>query len=72
MKKIEKIIKLKKYLSEIPLTEREKSIVAYRIGYNSGIPYTLRATGKAFNISHERVRQIEQKALDSIDILTST
>lgn len=65
-----RFIKIQKYLNEIPLSERNRNIIAYRVGLNCKVPHTLRDTGKAFNVSYERVRQIESEVLKKIDFLT--
>ena len=45
------------------LTEREKEIVAMRYGLLAGEPYTLEEVSSLFNLSRERVRQIQNKAM---------
>ncbi len=45
------------------LTEREKSVLQYRFGVGDGCPRTLEEVGKMFNVTRERIRQIEAKAL---------
>ncbi|MDD5614454.1 MAG: RNA polymerase sigma factor RpoD, partial [Candidatus Omnitrophica bacterium] len=45
------------------LTEREKSVLQYRFGIGDGCPRTLEEVGKMFNVTRERIRQIEAKAL---------
>lgn len=45
------------------LTEREKEIVAMRYGLVTGEPYTLEEVSTLFNLSRERVRQIQNKAM---------
>ena len=45
------------------LTEREKEIVAMRYGLVTGEPYTLEEVSSLFNLSRERVRQIQNKAM---------
>lgn len=45
------------------LKDREKVIIIKRFGLDDGVPMTLEAVGKEFNITRERVRQIESKAL---------
>jgi len=49
-------------LSDV-LTEREKDVISLRYGLNSGQPYTLEEVGGMFNLSRERVRQIQSKAM---------
>ncbi|MCR5504124.1 MAG: sigma-70 family RNA polymerase sigma factor [Elusimicrobiaceae bacterium] len=45
------------------LTEREAKIIKLRFGIDSGYPRTLEEVGKMFNVTRERVRQIEAKAI---------
>ena len=45
------------------LTEREKDVIALRYGLFSSQPYTLEEVGGIFNLSRERVRQIQSKAM---------
>jgi len=56
---------LKDHLKEVldTLTEREKMILIYRYGLFGHKPETLEEVGKRFNVTRERVRQIENKAL---------
>lgn len=45
------------------LTPREKKVLQMRFGINSGRPKTLEEVGKEFDVTRERIRQIEAKAL---------
>ncbi|NES95085.1 MAG: RpoD/SigA family RNA polymerase sigma factor [Desertifilum sp. SIO1I2] len=45
------------------LTEREKDIISMRYGLITGEPYTLEEVGGLFNLSRERVRQIQTRAM---------
>lgn len=56
---------LKEQMSEVlkNLTERERNVLSMRFGLEDGMSQTLEDVGKAFNITQERVRQIEAKAL---------
>ena len=45
------------------LPEREEKILRMRFGLDDGIPKTLEEVGKACNVTRERIRQIEAKAL---------
>ena len=45
------------------LSERESKIISLRFGIDSGYPRTLEEVGKMFNVTRERVRQIEAKAI---------
>jgi RNA polymerase primary sigma factor len=48
-------------LNDLP--KREKKIIRLRFGLSDGLPRTLEEVGHMFNITRERVRQIEAKAL---------
>jgi RNA polymerase primary sigma factor len=45
------------------LTERERQVLEMRFGLLDGKDYTLEEVGKYFNVTRERIRQIEAKAL---------
>ncbi|MCK4994002.1 MAG: RNA polymerase sigma factor RpoD [Candidatus Omnitrophica bacterium] len=45
------------------LSDREKRVLIFRFGIKDGYPRTLEEVGKIFNVTRERVRQIEAKAL---------
>lgn len=45
------------------LKEREKEVIILRFGLRDGHPRTLEEVGKEFNVTRERIRQIEAKAL---------
>ncbi len=45
------------------LTEREQKVLKLRFGLDDGRPRTLEEVGKEFNVTRERIRQIEAKAL---------
>jgi len=45
------------------LTAREARILRLRFGLDSGRPHTLKEVGRKFNLTRERIRQIEQEAL---------
>lgn len=45
------------------LNEREKIVIAYRFGYVDGRTHTLEEVGQKLNVTRERIRQIESKAL---------
>ena len=48
------------------LTPREKEVILYRMGYYEGRVFTLEEIGKKFNVTRERIRQIEYKALQKL------
>ena len=56
---------LKEQLDEIlkTLNEREEMVLRYRYGLDDGSQKTLEEVGKIFNVTRERIRQIEVKAL---------
>jgi RNA polymerase primary sigma factor len=45
------------------LTPREEKVLRLRYGIDDGRPRTLEEVGKEFNVTRERIRQIEAKAL---------
>lgn len=45
------------------LSDREKKVLELRFGLNDGMPRTLEEVGKEFDVTRERIRQIEAKAL---------
>ena len=59
---------LKEQLSEIisTLTEREQKIIRLRFGIGGGRPHTLEEVGSEFDVTRERIRQIEAKALSKL------
>ena len=56
---------LKERLHEIleTLTDRERQVVDFRYGLTDGYTRTLEEVGRLFNVTRERIRQIEAKAL---------
>ncbi len=48
------------------LNDREKKVIMLRFGIKYGPPKTLEEVGKVFNVTRERVRQIESKALTKL------
>ena len=58
-------ILLKEQLAEVldTLTPREEKVLRLRFGLEDGRSRTLEEVGKEFNVTRERIRQIEAKAL---------
>ena len=56
---------LREQLEEVlsTLTPREEQVLRMRFGLIDGKPHTLEEVGKEFNVTRERIRQIESKAL---------
>ncbi len=56
---------LKEKINEVlqTLTPREAKVLSLRFGLVDGRPHTLEEVGKEFNVTRERIRQIEAKAL---------
>ena len=61
-------MKLKEELNEVlaTLTEREERVIRLRFGLIDGRQRTLEEVGKEFNVTRERIRQIEAKALKKL------
>ena len=61
---------LKEQLAEVlkTLTPREEKVLRLRFGLEDGRPRTLEEVGKEFNVTRERIRQIEAKACASCAI----
>lgn len=59
---------LKDLIAEVleGLKPREREVIILRFGLNGGTAMTLDEVGKLFNVTHERVRQIEAKALKKL------
>ena len=49
-----------------PLDEREKQILQLRFGLDRGEPRTLEEVGEHFNLTRERIRQIEARAMSKL------
>ena len=45
------------------LTEREREVLEWRYGLMDGRPHTLEEVGKIYDVTRERIRQIEEKAI---------
>ena len=48
------------------LSAREQKILEMRFGLRDGVTHTLEEVGKEFDVTRERIRQIEAKALEKI------
>ncbi len=48
------------------LTPREQKVIRLRYGLDDSHPRTLEEVGKEFNVTRERIRQIEAKALKKL------
>ncbi|MBD3281638.1 sigma-70 family RNA polymerase sigma factor, partial [Candidatus Uhrbacteria bacterium] len=59
---------LKDYVKHIihDLSPREQKILEMRFGLVDGVGHTLEEVGKEFDVTRERIRQIESKALEKI------
>jgi len=59
---------LKDYIEEAisDLSPREQKILEMRFGLKDGVTHTLEEVGKEFDVTRERIRQIEAKALEKI------
>jgi RNA polymerase primary sigma factor len=59
---------LRDYVKEIisTLSPREQKILEMRFGLTDGVAHTLEEVGKEFDVTRERIRQIEAKALERI------
>ena len=48
------------------LDERERQVIVLRYGFDRGEPRTLEEVGERFNLTRERIRQIEGRALGKL------
>ena len=51
------------------LTERERKVLELRFGFGDGYARTLEEVGKQFNVTRERIRQIENQSLKKLQSL---
>jgi RNA polymerase primary sigma factor len=58
---------LRRALSALP--EREREVIELRFGLTGERPYTLEEVGRAFNVTRERIRQIENHTLKKLEAL---
>ncbi len=54
------------------LTDREANIIRYRYGLSDGMVHTLEETGKTFNLTRERIRQIEKDVMKRLRMFVTT
>lgn len=52
------------------LSKREYTVLDLRFGLTDGTTHTLETIGKVYGLTRERIRQIEEKALAKIGILS--
>ena len=59
------LVNLKEYTSQVlrTLTPREERVIKMRFGLEDGSEHTLEEVGQSFQVTRERIRQIEAKAL---------
>jgi RNA polymerase primary sigma factor len=58
---------LRRALSALP--DREREVIELRFGLTGNRPYTLEEVGRAFNVTRERIRQIESHTLKKLEAL---
>ena len=58
---------LRRALAALP--EREREVIEMRFGLTGRRPYTLEEVGRAFNVTRERIRQIENHTLKKLEAL---
>jgi RNA polymerase primary sigma factor len=58
---------LRRALAALP--EREREVIEMRFGLGGDRPYTLEEVGRAFNVTRERIRQIETHTLKKLEAL---
>jgi len=49
------------------LTPREQKVLEMRFGLKDGVSHTLEEVGQEFDVTRERIRQIEAKALEKME-----
>jgi RNA polymerase primary sigma factor len=55
-----------------PLSEREREVIQLRYGLDGQAPLTLDEVGRAFNVTRERIRQIENQSLKKLRALAES
>ena len=53
-------------LEKSNLSEREAEVIRLRFGFYDGVEHTLEETSQVFNVTRERIRQLETKALTKL------
>jgi RNA polymerase sigma factor (sigma-70 family) len=51
------------------LPQRDREVIEMRFGLTGARPFTLEEVGRAFNVTRERIRQIEQRTLERLESL---
>ena len=65
-------VNLKEYTSQVlrTLTPREERVIKMRFGLEDGSEHTLEEVGQSFQVTRERIRQIENQALRKLRLPT--
>ena len=63
----EPVAQLENALSSLP--DRERKVIELRFGLNGEQPCTLEEVGRAFGVTRERIRQIENNTLKKLEML---
>ena len=58
--------KIKSFLANVKLPYRAERILRLRYGFDGEAPLTLEQIGREFNVTRERIRQIEEKAIKKL------
>jgi RNA polymerase primary sigma factor len=61
-------VNLKEYTSQVlrTLTPREERVIKMRFGLEDGSEHTLEEVGQSFQVTRERIRQIEARAMSKL------
>ena len=63
-----RVVKFEKQKLFSCLNDREMNIIELRYGFNGGEPETLQTIGEKFDVTRERIRQIESKAIKKLKL----